>query len=325
MTKEAFTKPKPSPGKVVESFGETTSAHGVPKIIRAPSTISAFLWTTVTLVALGMFCYQGGTLVLHFFSWPYTTQLDVVTQPTLRFPAITVCNMNKLRRSELVGTIYEGLIELDGGVRDTHYDWWFDWSSAFYYDWRYSYFYSPHDPDIPNIPEFPSPNDNAPFPAYDPASLTTISNQLTGNVTALPTDYPSSEDYESSSSSTIRKRRGLRRLKRMIEDEKKRQPRQASYEGSSSYSLDLYDFYNTFSTWEASWRGTFNYYDYYDFGGVTDENDWRAFHDELLVSGEFNQWMEIVNPSRPEVERLGHQASDFILQCKFDKKKCNIR
>lgn len=324
MTKQAFAKAKPSPGKVIESFGNTTSAHGVPKIIGATSAISAFLWTVVTLVALGMFCYQGGTLVVSFFHWPFTTQVDVVTLPTLRYPSISICNMNKLRRSELVGTRYAGLIELDGGIRDSSYSWWFDWSSAFYDDWIFNYFSSSYDYVSRDIPDFPNPSDSAPFPTYDPASLTSISNRLlTENQTVAATDYPSFSDF-SSSTPGLRKKRSLRRFKQQPMGKRKRKRRDTSY-GGTSYSRFYDSFYNIFSTWEDSWRGNFDFYDYYDFTGVTDDGDWQAFYDAMLQNGDFSQFKDIVTPTKDEVTQLGHQANDFILQCTFDKKRCNTR
>ncbi|KAJ8029489.1 Amiloride-sensitive sodium channel subunit alpha [Holothuria leucospilota] len=320
MKKQAFGEQKTTPGKVIEGFGDTTSAHGVPKIIGAPSAISAFLWTLVTLVALGLFCFQGGRLVLSFFSWPVTTKLDVVTRPTLRFPAVTICNMNKIRRSQIVDTVYEGLIELDGGPRDSTYDWWFSWSSEFYDNWRYNYGSSYDFSTYNNYGDSPSPSFSSDGSSPPPTSSKVppdLSTSYAGGFPTSPTtslpksSFPTEESSSYVSPSFRRKKRSIGREKR---NSKRRVPRQADW------SSDVYD---RFSFFRESWEDDFQYYNYYDFSTVTGENDWDGFYDKLIESGDFSKWLDIVSPSRADVERMGHQPEDFILQCSFDKKNCN--
>ncbi len=71
-----------------------------------------------------------------YFSYPYTTNIDVISKRKVDFPAVTVCNMNPLRRSELVGTRLQGIVEVDGGFNVDGDDAWFwDFSSEFYDTW----------------------------------------------------------------------------------------------------------------------------------------------------------------------------------------------
>lgn len=78
--------------------------------------------------------------------------------------------------------------------------------------------------------------------------------------------------------------------------------------------------WNDFAYYDYSW--VFEYDDYYDWGGVTDENDWQGFYD-ASTSADFSDMIEVINPTWEELEEYGHEASKFILQCTFDKRKCN--
>ncbi|XP_030832236.1 degenerin deg-1-like [Strongylocentrotus purpuratus] len=116
---------------VLIDYSGVTSAHGIPRIITSTSVMSRLFWSFVTLVALGAFLWQGSLLLLDFSKYPYTTQIDVVARTELQFPAVTVCNMNKMKRSAMVHTRFQSLIQADLGVNggDADYSWWFDWSS----------------------------------------------------------------------------------------------------------------------------------------------------------------------------------------------------
>eukprot|EP00057_Strongylocentrotus_purpuratus_P008108 XP_011662582.1 PREDICTED: degenerin mec-10-like [Strongylocentrotus purpuratus] len=116
---------------VLIDYSGSTSAHGIPRIITSRSVKSRLFWSFVTLVCLGAFLWQGSLLLLDFSKYPYTTQIDVVARTELQFPAVTVCNMNKMKRSAMVHTRFQSLIQADLGVNggDADYSWWFDWSS----------------------------------------------------------------------------------------------------------------------------------------------------------------------------------------------------
>ena len=96
-------------------FSGVTTAHGIPRIITGKSTFSKLFWLTMTLTALGAFAWQGSLVIADYSRFPYITQIDKITKTELTFPAVTVCNTNRMRRSAMVGTRFESLIEADGG------------------------------------------------------------------------------------------------------------------------------------------------------------------------------------------------------------------
>ncbi|XP_022106909.1 degenerin deg-1-like [Acanthaster planci] len=123
--------------QAVTTFADTTTAHGLPLIINGTYTVSRIAWSVIWLIAFGLAILQSTLLLVEYFQVrPLTTTIELITKTNLDFPAVTVCNMNRMRRSKLVGTRFEGLIAIDGGVQGEDYDysWFFDWSSLEWFD-----------------------------------------------------------------------------------------------------------------------------------------------------------------------------------------------
>ncbi|XP_071965540.1 epithelial sodium channel subunit beta-like, partial [Antedon mediterranea] len=211
-------------------------------------------WLLLTLGLFALSGYQGYYLISDYLKRPTITQIQVVSKSDLTFPAITICNMNRLRRSALPGTRFEGLLEVDGGIEggDYDYSWWFDWS-------------------------------------YDTSYSSSSSNYSS-----------SSSNYSSSSSSSS-----------------------SSLSSSSSSSLssyhNLFDWYDNYY-YDSDF--TFEYDHYYDWGDVTDENDWQGFYDNSKAD-DFSDILEVTRLTKEELRDLGHNAEDLIIQCTFDKRSCN--
>ncbi|XP_035658211.1 uncharacterized protein LOC118403579 [Branchiostoma floridae] len=56
---------------------------------------------------------------------------------------------------------------------------------------------------------------------------------------------------------------------------------------------------------------------------VANDNDWKGFIQNSQTD-DFSDITDISTASKHEVEDLGHQKKDLILQCTFDKKKCSL-
>ncbi|NXS50167.1 ASIC3 protein, partial [Balaeniceps rex] len=59
------------------------------------------LWAGAFLASLGAFLLQAGERVRHYAAYPRITMLDEAESRVLVFPAITLCNYNRARRSQL--------------------------------------------------------------------------------------------------------------------------------------------------------------------------------------------------------------------------------
>uniref|UniRef100_A0A8C6WEU6 Acid-sensing ion channel 1 n=1 Tax=Neogobius melanostomus TaxID=47308 RepID=A0A8C6WEU6_9GOBI len=59
------------------------------------------LWAVVFLMALSAFMFQVCDRVLYYLSYDHITMLDERSAKTLNFPAITMCNYNRVRKSAM--------------------------------------------------------------------------------------------------------------------------------------------------------------------------------------------------------------------------------
>ncbi|XP_038073616.1 uncharacterized protein LOC119741792 [Patiria miniata] len=136
-------KPQRNLGEILREFGENTTAHGVPMIARSKRAVTKIFWLAVFLTMLVIFCWQGTSVLVEYLGFPSTTKVKLVTNPELTFPSVTICNMNRFRRSKIAGTRFDGLIRLDGGLTDdggnNDYSWWFDWDSVWYNEYMGAY------------------------------------------------------------------------------------------------------------------------------------------------------------------------------------------
>ncbi|XP_077982690.1 uncharacterized protein LOC144437595 [Glandiceps talaboti] len=106
-------------GRLITEFGETTTLHGLPRIIIAKSLLGKLIWSAVFVVALCAFIYQGFELVKLYVQFDVRVNIEVGTAPFLPFPAVTLCNTNKLRLSEIEKSEHGLLARTDPEHEDT--------------------------------------------------------------------------------------------------------------------------------------------------------------------------------------------------------------
>ncbi|XP_077982527.1 uncharacterized protein LOC144437458 [Glandiceps talaboti] len=102
--------------KVFKDCGLNTTSHGIPRIFSATNRIIRFCWLIVTMAAFGAFLWQASTLVSDFLDYPVMTKIEVVTAKRLIFPKVTVCNVNKLRRSAIAESKHSDLLAVDDQI-----------------------------------------------------------------------------------------------------------------------------------------------------------------------------------------------------------------
>jgi hypothetical protein len=70
---------------------------------RKEKSVSYRIVTTIIFFAsLSMCVYQTYKLILIYLSDPIETQIKVIMQDSMKFPAVTICNLNPVRRSRSV-------------------------------------------------------------------------------------------------------------------------------------------------------------------------------------------------------------------------------
>ncbi|XP_070558969.1 amiloride-sensitive sodium channel subunit gamma-like [Ptychodera flava] len=130
------TPKKEKYGDVIQQFADNTTAHGIPRIVNSKYAWAKVLWFLIVGSSTGVFVWQASKLVTEYFSWPVDVSIDVISKKDVAFPAVTVCNMNRIRRSEMEGTRFEGILDIDGGAGSNIWDYGgFEW---YFYSDMYS-------------------------------------------------------------------------------------------------------------------------------------------------------------------------------------------
>lgn len=77
--------------------------QGVPYINGAKLKSAKIMWTFLLMCAVGAMCLHLYHLCSQFFLWPKQTSVEIEFK-NLQLPAITICNVNALRNSQLATT-----------------------------------------------------------------------------------------------------------------------------------------------------------------------------------------------------------------------------
>ncbi|XP_028408123.1 degenerin deg-1-like [Dendronephthya gigantea] len=86
---------------LVDFMGYTTG-HGFARLVAATSIAWRIFWIVAVLGATGMFVYQVSDLFKLYLARPVQTSVTVTFEKKLKFPAVTICNLNLIKRSKMV-------------------------------------------------------------------------------------------------------------------------------------------------------------------------------------------------------------------------------
>jgi len=88
-------------------FLESTSVRGIPRIVKAKSSVQCFFWFIGVLACTGLLIWQFTMLIKKYYAYPVTTLFIQATRTERPiFPDITVCNNNPLVYSEHLSLAY---------------------------------------------------------------------------------------------------------------------------------------------------------------------------------------------------------------------------
>ncbi|XP_066286592.1 acid-sensing ion channel 5-like [Branchiostoma lanceolatum] len=80
-------------------FANYTTCHGASRIANAKNRPHMALWTLVFLAAFGICTWQVVDRIQNYFAYRTGTEINVQLESELTFPAVTICNFNRIRDS----------------------------------------------------------------------------------------------------------------------------------------------------------------------------------------------------------------------------------
>uniref|UniRef100_A0A3Q1FGN6 Uncharacterized protein n=1 Tax=Acanthochromis polyacanthus TaxID=80966 RepID=A0A3Q1FGN6_9TELE len=92
----------PRPPSDITVFGANCTLHGLSHIfLPGGVTIRRLLWAAAFSSSLSIFLLQVADRVIEYYRYPHVTILDEMDSPVMYFPAITICNYNSFRKSQI--------------------------------------------------------------------------------------------------------------------------------------------------------------------------------------------------------------------------------
>ncbi|XP_069502080.1 acid-sensing ion channel 3 [Ambystoma mexicanum] len=83
-------------------FASNCSMHGVSHIfLPGGLTIRSAVWACAFMTSLGFFLFQVADRIQFYSEYHHVTTLDEMESQSMTFPAITICNYNRFRKSAL--------------------------------------------------------------------------------------------------------------------------------------------------------------------------------------------------------------------------------
>ncbi|KYO26372.1 acid-sensing ion channel 1-like [Alligator mississippiensis] len=101
LAEELWPGPPPAAPRLDE-FASRSTLHGLQHIFqRGPFTARNLLWLLAFLALLCLLVDVYAERLGYYFQYPHITQLEEETLPGMVFPAVTLCNLNRARVSQL--------------------------------------------------------------------------------------------------------------------------------------------------------------------------------------------------------------------------------
>ncbi|KAJ8018917.1 Acid-sensing ion channel 2 [Holothuria leucospilota] len=85
--------------EILNDFADKTTAHAFPEIILNPRILAKVVWSLLLTIAFLLFCFQTSTLLSNYHT--FNTNIQLVNSEYVEFPAVTICNFNRMKRSQV--------------------------------------------------------------------------------------------------------------------------------------------------------------------------------------------------------------------------------
>ncbi|XP_065071439.1 acid-sensing ion channel 1B-like [Rhopilema esculentum] len=93
-----------------------STVHGLRNCFDRKSRVRRFIWTILLLTAVGLLMQKLYECTMHFISHPFSTTTTVRYEDSMRFPAVSICNLNDMRTSVMKGTKLDMILKGDRNV-----------------------------------------------------------------------------------------------------------------------------------------------------------------------------------------------------------------
>ncbi|XP_059177460.1 amiloride-sensitive sodium channel subunit gamma-like [Physella acuta] len=86
--------------EIYQDFGQMTTMHGIKRAAVSKQLWIKLIWTGLVIAALSYAFYQISQTVNTYYSYPSSIGLSIEADHELELPAVTICNLNRIRLSK---------------------------------------------------------------------------------------------------------------------------------------------------------------------------------------------------------------------------------
>ncbi len=97
---------------IVQDFFRLTSIHGLPAIARAYNPRNLLCWSFIFFCFFVIMLYFVIVSILAYFTYPTQTNVDIVVEYPMLFPAITICNYAGIRYDLVIEPLTKYMISI---------------------------------------------------------------------------------------------------------------------------------------------------------------------------------------------------------------------
>ncbi|CAH1782263.1 unnamed protein product [Owenia fusiformis] len=107
-------KDHPTFKQLIIDFADNSTLHGLPRSLRnSVRVFRRLIWLGIFAGCFGYFIFQVIELIKDYNKWPILIKSEIRLRTFMDVPAVTICNVNMLRKSKIEGTTFDSLVDLD--------------------------------------------------------------------------------------------------------------------------------------------------------------------------------------------------------------------
>lgn len=92
-------------------FIAKSTLHGLHHCFDKTHPVRRVIWSVLLVAALGLLIQKLYESTMHFLSFPFTTSTTIMFQDQIQFPAVSLCNLNDMRSSVMLGTKLHSILQ----------------------------------------------------------------------------------------------------------------------------------------------------------------------------------------------------------------------
>jgi len=96
--------------KAWRAFVGSSTLHGLQYVFTSRTLARRILWTLFLVAAIVWFSFQSSKLLRKYFLHPSTTKVSLVYDGSPEFPAVSICNFNRFKKSVIMEKGYDQLL-----------------------------------------------------------------------------------------------------------------------------------------------------------------------------------------------------------------------